>query len=220
MPTSGGTDWNDPDARSGVGDGDNEVAASEHPESVGFTESEVYLETDRPSLYDAFNETYGEPFKPKKTGEDDRAGAAGRRRAEGAAQREPPGRPRVLRRPAEAGAAPAAPGRAGRQGPGLRQGPDPAAPRPDGATATSTARPGARSPAATSTCPPSWRPSGAWLRLAWPPAPFLAGTVAHQVKIGTLDSSPMPMPPTWSGSASAASTGSTSSAGRSSGSSG
>ena len=67
VPTSGGTDWSDPDARSGVGDGDNEVAASEHPESVGFTESEVYLETDRPSLYDAFNETYGEPFKPKKT---------------------------------------------------------------------------------------------------------------------------------------------------------
>ena len=50
----------------GVGDGDNEVSASEHPESVGFTESEVYLETDRPSLYDAFNESYGEPFKPKK----------------------------------------------------------------------------------------------------------------------------------------------------------
>ena len=66
VPTSGGTDWSDPDARSGVGDGDNEVSASEHPESVGFTESEVYLETDRPSLYDAFNETYGEPFKPKK----------------------------------------------------------------------------------------------------------------------------------------------------------
>ena len=65
MPTSGGTDWSDPDARSGVGDGDHEVSASEHPESVGFTESEVYLETDRPSLYDAFNESYGKPFKPK-----------------------------------------------------------------------------------------------------------------------------------------------------------
>ena len=33
-------------------DGDNVVAGSEHPESVGFTQSEVYLETDRPSLYD------------------------------------------------------------------------------------------------------------------------------------------------------------------------
>ena len=66
MPTSGGQDWSDPDASSGVGDGDNEVSASEHPESVGFTESEVYLETDKPSLYDAFNESYGEPFKLKK----------------------------------------------------------------------------------------------------------------------------------------------------------
>ena len=66
VPTSGGIDWSDPDARSGVGDGDNEVAASERPESVGFTESELYLETDRPSLYDAFNETYGQPLKPKK----------------------------------------------------------------------------------------------------------------------------------------------------------
>ncbi len=66
VPTSGGTEWNDPLARSGVGDGNHEVAASEHPESVGFTESEVYLETDRPSLYDAFNESYGEPFKPKQ----------------------------------------------------------------------------------------------------------------------------------------------------------
>ena len=66
VPTSGGTDWSDPEARSGVGDGDNEVSASDHPESVGFTESEIYLETDRPSLYDSFNETYGEPLKPKK----------------------------------------------------------------------------------------------------------------------------------------------------------
>ena len=24
------------------------------------------METDRPSLYDSFNETYGEPLKPKK----------------------------------------------------------------------------------------------------------------------------------------------------------
>ncbi len=41
MPTSGGTWWDDPEARGGVNDGDNEVAASEKPESVGFTESET-----------------------------------------------------------------------------------------------------------------------------------------------------------------------------------
>ena len=127
VPTSGGTDWSDPDASSGVGDGDNEVGASEHPESVGFTESEVYLETDRPSLYDAFNESYGEPFKPKKqekmialgqqdVGEQEERPAenlqAGREFA--AVRRKPEPRPRR-------------PGETGRQGPGLRQGPDPAA---------------------------------------------------------------------------------------------
>ena len=58
VPSSGGADWSDPEARSG-GDGDHKVSASERPESVGFTESEVYPETDRPSLYDAFNESYG-----------------------------------------------------------------------------------------------------------------------------------------------------------------
>jgi len=59
VPSSGSADWSDPEARSGVGDGDNEVSASKRPESVGFTESEVYLESDWPSLYDAFNESYG-----------------------------------------------------------------------------------------------------------------------------------------------------------------
>ncbi|MHC5542454.1 hypothetical protein ACYOEI_29880, partial [Singulisphaera rosea] len=65
VPTSGGTEWSDPEARGGVNDGDNEVSASENPQSVGFTQSEIYLDTDRPSLYDAFNEAYGEPTKRK-----------------------------------------------------------------------------------------------------------------------------------------------------------
>lgn len=53
-------------ATSGIGDGPNEVSASENPESTGFTDSEIYLETDRSSLFDAFNEQYGEPFKKQK----------------------------------------------------------------------------------------------------------------------------------------------------------
>ena len=110
VPTSGGTDWSDPEARSGVGDGDHEVAASEHPESVGFTESEVYLETDRPSLYDAFNESYGEPFKPKKT---DKMIALGQQdvgeQKERPAENLQAGR-RVRRRQAQARAARSSPG--------------------------------------------------------------------------------------------------------------
>lgn len=65
MPTSGGTEWLDPDAQGGVNDGPNEVSAQQKPQGVGFTQSEIYLETDQPSLYDSFNETYGEPPKPR-----------------------------------------------------------------------------------------------------------------------------------------------------------
>ena len=43
--------------------------------------------------------------------------------------------------------------------------------------------------------PAELEPRGTWLRLPWSEAPFYAGVVAHQVKIGTLESSPMPVPP-------------------------
>ena len=66
MPTSGGTQWHDPHARSGVGDGDALVAAKENALSFGPVESDLFLESDMPSLYDMFNETYGEPFIRKK----------------------------------------------------------------------------------------------------------------------------------------------------------
>lgn len=64
--SSGGTGEMNQLATSGVGDGPNEVSASENPESTGFTDSEIYLETDQSSLFDAFNEQYGEPFKKQK----------------------------------------------------------------------------------------------------------------------------------------------------------
>gem|GEM_PF-5723630 len=64
--SSGGTGETNELATAGVGDGPNEVAASENADSVGFTDSDIYLESDRPSLFDAFNEQYGEPYKPKQ----------------------------------------------------------------------------------------------------------------------------------------------------------
>lgn len=64
--SSGGTGETNELATAGVGDGPNEVAASESADSVGFTDSDIYLESDRPSLFDAFNEQYGEPYKPKE----------------------------------------------------------------------------------------------------------------------------------------------------------
>ena len=66
MPTSGGNRWNDPQARSGVGDGDNLVAAHEQALSFGAVESELFLDSEMPSLYDVFDETYGEPRKSQK----------------------------------------------------------------------------------------------------------------------------------------------------------
>jgi hypothetical protein len=193
MPTSGGTDWSDPDARSGVGDGDNEVAASEHPESVGFTQSDVYLETDRPSLYDAFNESYGEPLKPKKQ---EKMIALGQQDV--MEQKE---------RPSENL-------QAGREFSAVRREPEPRARRPGErearalvyvkgptplhlALTTYSHFDGTawhEEPCCNRHLPAELEASGPWLRLLWFPAPFLAGVVAHQVKIGTLESSPIPMP--------------------------
>jgi len=66
MPTSGGTRWHDPQARSGVGDGDAMVAAKDEALSFGPVESELFLDSDMPTLYDMFNDLYGDPPKPKK----------------------------------------------------------------------------------------------------------------------------------------------------------
>lgn len=66
MPTSGGTRWHDPHARSGVGDGDAMVAAKEQAMSFGPVESELFLDSDMPSLYDMFSDMYGDPPQPKK----------------------------------------------------------------------------------------------------------------------------------------------------------
>ena len=59
MPTSGGNRWADPFARAGVGDGDMLVAGQDHALSFGPVDSELFLESEMPSLYDVFNDTYG-----------------------------------------------------------------------------------------------------------------------------------------------------------------
>jgi hypothetical protein len=70
VASSGGADAPNPEARGGVDDGPNEVAATQNPRSIGFADSDVYLESDRHSLYDAFNEQYG---APKKNPQQDRS---------------------------------------------------------------------------------------------------------------------------------------------------
>ncbi len=69
LPTSGGDRWNDPFARAGVGDGDAMVAAQEDAMSFGPVESELFLESQMPTLYDMFNQQYGDPPKLKKKNE-------------------------------------------------------------------------------------------------------------------------------------------------------
>jgi len=193
MPTSGGTFWNDPDAQGGVNDGDNEVSGSEKPVSVGFTESEIYLESDRPSLYDAFSEQYGEPFKRTKQ---ERMIALGQQDVRGQKER------------------PAENLRAGRQFPMVRQKPTAPTKRPGERQAkallyikgpcplhlplmTYDAFDGVdweEEPHTYRSCPLEQEPGNNWLRLTVPRPLIFASVVAHQIKIGTLESSPLPVP--------------------------
>lgn len=67
MPTSGGQHGSDPYARQGIGDGDMLAAAKEQAMTFGPVDSEQFLESQMPSLYDMLDDRYGEPtVKPKK----------------------------------------------------------------------------------------------------------------------------------------------------------
>ncbi len=66
MPSSGGTRWQDEFAIGGVGDGPQMVRAKDNASTFGPIESELFLESKMPSLYDVFNEFYGEPPKPSR----------------------------------------------------------------------------------------------------------------------------------------------------------
>jgi len=66
LPTSGGKNWSDPSARSGVGDGDMLVAAREQAFSFGPVESDLFIEDKQQSLYDMISEMDGLPPKKKK----------------------------------------------------------------------------------------------------------------------------------------------------------
>ena len=69
MPTSGGTGWSDPAARSGVGTGDEAIAAKDHAESFGAVDSEIFLESTESTLFDMFNDSLGPPKKKKNVWE-------------------------------------------------------------------------------------------------------------------------------------------------------
>lgn len=64
--SSGGTGRQDTRAKSGVNDGDNLVDAQENATTTGFSESNVFLDTNERTLYDAADDQYGGKLKKKK----------------------------------------------------------------------------------------------------------------------------------------------------------
>ena len=63
MPSSGGTGEFDPFSRGGVKDGDALVAGNENVKSFAPLEDAPFMESDKPSLYDMFNDLFDEPPK-------------------------------------------------------------------------------------------------------------------------------------------------------------
>jgi len=64
---SGGDRFSDEYARGGVGEGDGIRAATEHAHTFGPVDSELYLESRQPSLYDVSSEFYGHPQKIRQS---------------------------------------------------------------------------------------------------------------------------------------------------------
>jgi len=67
MPSSGGNRVSDVRSQGGVGDGEDLVQGTKDAMSFGPTESEVFLESKMPSLFDVFDDTYDAPVVKKKT---------------------------------------------------------------------------------------------------------------------------------------------------------
>jgi transglutaminase-like putative cysteine protease len=61
LPGSGGSQLSDPFGRGGVGNGEGEVAATTKTEDIGFANTDITVESDKRTLYDAMSEMYGKP---------------------------------------------------------------------------------------------------------------------------------------------------------------
>lgn len=66
VPTSGGTTQKDSVARKGVGNGDALIAAKNHATSFGAVETDLFLDSEKPSLFDVFSDEFGEPKVKEK----------------------------------------------------------------------------------------------------------------------------------------------------------
>ena len=63
---SGGVKWSDDYARDGIGDGNMIRAAMDNAGSFGPVDSDVFLESDKPTLFDVASDMYGKPKKKRK----------------------------------------------------------------------------------------------------------------------------------------------------------
>jgi protein-glutamine gamma-glutamyltransferase len=66
MPTSGGRQRADSSARQGVGDGDMLVAARDEAFTFGAVDTDLFLDSEVPSMYDLVSEVYGETSNKKR----------------------------------------------------------------------------------------------------------------------------------------------------------
>jgi transglutaminase-like putative cysteine protease len=194
MPSSGGTLWYQSSSRGGVNDGDDEIAGDENARSVGFSDSNAFLDSPKPSLYDIFNDFYGKPLRMK---DQDR-------------QRALALEPNLKRREQHAAAENLRPGRdfaTVRQTPNRR--PDPhdrdahallyiqgktplhlrltAYDTFDGVTWS-------EAPFTTLSCILMKDLDRRWLRLGATSSPIYSGAESHQVKVGLLDTQTLPVP--------------------------
>jgi len=62
--TSGGTSEYSQFSRGGVNNGDDQIKG-DNPNGTGMVDSDTFMDSPLPTLYDLINELYGEPFKPK-----------------------------------------------------------------------------------------------------------------------------------------------------------
>jgi transglutaminase-like putative cysteine protease len=61
MPTTGGERWGDEYAQGGIGNGEILTGARDRADTVGPVDTNVYLSSQQPCLYDMISETYGKP---------------------------------------------------------------------------------------------------------------------------------------------------------------
>ena len=190
VPTSGGTRGYDPNARGGVNDGDAVTAGQNQPQSAGLVCSDIFLDSDERSLYDAANDMYGPPRKNKYQQKAVSIAGVDVRHAERIEQNRQVSRPFALER--QPSATPARPRPHASDAQLFVTGPTPLHLRLVAySRITREALEEAPPPAMRLTLQPG---TGGWLMLPASAADFFAGNVRHEIKLSRLEASQLVAP--------------------------